>query len=80
MNKFLDLLFKVKFLFKAFVYLDYFIRRRKLIPFKKLIQTRFELTNDRKRIVMSYPDWNCKIVVAFYRQGCGQYELLKHLT
>lgn len=79
MNKFLDLLFKVKSLFRAFVYLDYLIRLIKIKPFKKLIQTRFELTNDRKRIIMFYPDWDCKIIVAFYRPSFRQYEFLKHL-
>lgn len=80
MDKFLYLLFKVKFLFKWFIYLDYYVRRIKTNSFKKLIQTRFELTDNKEQIIMHYPDWDCKIIVAFYKQGFRQYELLNHLT
>lgn len=69
MNKFLVLLFKVKFLFKIFVYIDYSIRTRKL-------PAKFSLTNNKNEII-----WNNKIfgkvLLAFYKDNFGQYEFIE---
>jgi hypothetical protein len=73
MNKFLDLLFKFKFLFKAFIYLDYFIRRIFILKFS--FNTKFTLTNNKNEIIMSNKKFG-KALVAYYMNNYFQYEFL----
>lgn len=68
--KFLNDLFnKSKTLFKAFVYIDYCIRRKKLFT-----KTKFTLTSESDKIIMTKDSRN--ILVAFYKIGFWQYEYL----
>lgn len=68
LDKFLDLLFKYKQLFKLFVHIDYFVRYRRFL--KSL-----ELTNNREYIIRTNP-WD-KSKVAFYKKSFGNYEIIK---
>ncbi|CAM3766839.1 hypothetical protein ELOC111193_18635 [Elizabethkingia occulta] len=68
MNKFLNLLFKIKPLFKAFIFLDYLIRFKKLPP-------KFNLTNNKNEIIMSNNKIG-KVLCAFYMDEYFQYEIL----
>ncbi len=73
MNKFLDLLFKVKFLFKVFIYLDYFIRRIFILKFS--FNTKFTLTNNKNEVIMTNNKIG-RVLVAFYVSNYFQYEFL----
>lgn len=67
----LNLLFKYKRLFKAFVWLDFIIRWKEL-------PNKIELTNNRKRVIITTKD-RFKGEYAFYAKRLGQYELMDHL-
>lgn len=69
MNKFLDLLFKVKLLFKTFIWLDYIIRSRK-------IPSKFILTNNKNEIIFYHKTYG-KVLTAFYKNNFGQYEFIE---
>lgn len=73
MNEFLNLLFKVKPLFKAFIYFDYFIRRIFIRKFS--FNTKFTLTNTKNEIIMSNNKIG-KVLCAFYIDEYFQYEIL----
>lgn len=64
MNKFLDLLFKVKFLFKTFIFVKY-IKQFKSIP-KSIKLT----TNKNQPLVNGY-------LSAFYLKGWDQFEVIE---
>lgn len=64
MNKFLDLLFKVKFLFKAFIFYKY-IKQFKSIP-KSIKLT----TNKNQPVINNY-------LSAFYLKGWEQFEVIE---
>jgi len=64
MNSFLDLLFKVKFLFKAFIFVKY-IKQFKSIPTSIKVAT-----NKNQPIINDY-------LSAFYLKGWDQFEVIE---
>lgn len=69
LDKFLDLLFKCKPLFRAFVHIDYFIRYGRTFKYLQLCEDRFHIIRINK--------WNDKSKVAFYKKSYLNYEILK---
>ena len=67
METFLDLLFKCKPLFKAFVWLDYVVRYRE-------IPKSIELTDSREHIIVI--DKGTALMLAFYIKGFFHHEIV----
>ena len=67
LDKFLDLLFKCKPVFKAFVWCDYVVRSNHM-PYK------IRLTNDRTCIIIENKFGLCQ--TAFYKKSWRHYEML----